>query len=723
MEFIAISWNIHGLDPPREHTDSEMNRLFLSMILCTNGKLVSNPPSLLIVGLQEMDRSVLALMFPERPSRKLELWTERISEALKYGFIALESGISKDYSIVSLASFGSLGLMVFADTQVLPFIDVEYIRKNSMSCSKGKRTGNKGAVAISIPFILRDEPVRDAPYILTIINAHLPSGSSMTNVRNQAYKEIYKILCSGYDAGSGLEGVFESSMVIFMGDLNYRVLNELSRESDAFIDHKTMRAFDQLTHQMHLDCAFSDGFYEFPVHFAPTFKYDTPLVYSLNRTPSWCDRILFRCKCCSMNAPRPLDQHLNQCIQLVRYDSLPLALSILPSDHQPVLFHGKLYKLAPIIDSILARKKHMRRVDYELNYIAKPSLTIYNSDRTLYLPTHVLESLCSLTDAYKIPMFFTIVENTGAVSAEFSIESNKQAATCASMTPENGILDPKAHLELYSNIFPFNINEPLSFVSILHINNGSDNFLTLNFDLLPTRSGVDTECKSSIILSLILDDVPIKTDGASCFILLLDPFWKNIIINFTRWFPLDAQHATNTEFSEISDSMSLMSSGDIYIRMLPPFKTKDRLDYHSVDSNSVQSMNDLVDSLIVWLELYNIYNANTDTTISVRFSSSMVRITFKYHSHIIVSILWMVQCMLCRAIDTTSDWVGRLDRAVVEKIEYEDDVLQELPADFWLLSWINFVRSIKGFSIFEDKPVIINHDLLLSLLKVTESVE
>jgi len=76
----------------------------------------------------------------------------------------------------------------------------------------------------------------------------------------------------------------------------------LDPESDPASLQTTLQSLlphDQLTHQKKLGKAFHDGWREGDIHFLPTYKYDVGSVGMFDsgekkRSPSWCDRILYR---------------------------------------------------------------------------------------------------------------------------------------------------------------------------------------------------------------------------------------------------------------------------------------------------------------------------------------------------------------------------------------------------------------------------------------------
>ena len=115
----------------------------------------------------------------------------------------------------------------------------------------------------------------------------------------------------------------DSDIVIWMGDLNYRI-NLPEDEAKALIqkgNYKKLLVFDQLNLERKAQRVFSE-FDEAQIDFPPTYKFDPGTdIYDTSekkRTPSWCDRVLWR------KSPN---------IQCKEYVGVP---NLLMSDHKPV---------------------------------------------------------------------------------------------------------------------------------------------------------------------------------------------------------------------------------------------------------------------------------------------------------------------------------------------------------------------------------------------------
>lgn len=460
-----MSWNVHGLIPETQ-------------ISCLFDPLKNSiPPDMVVVGLQEMDLSMDNILIASKTSSLTLKWTELILDTLSLIF----DSYNIYYRLLFSKSFGSLCTIVFSSISLSNQIVHQDIRSDAVSCAWNKFTGNKGAIGVSIPintYSISDQESSQiqsglpVPYIITLINAHLPSGDERLSLRNRAYYDICtKLKCVSIDRNpfTASQDIFNSDMVIFFGDLNYR-LTTMHKDIHT-IDHKVLLAFDQLTHQKNLEMAFSHEFHEFPIHFPPTFKYETPLSYSPRRCPSWCDRILIHCYCIKN------DDYVitsDNCIRSYQYDSLPYALSVLPSDHQPVFLYASLLKISSPEETIHKRQEYLKQVDYEENYLKRPIITISDQFRQI--------TLSKSSPIYRLAN----ITNTGCVSTKFSIRNNQDSNSYISFHPDQGLLEPgkssnisiKFDIDHYLRIL--NDQSIINMIFILELEQGREYFLVLD---------------------------------------------------------------------------------------------------------------------------------------------------------------------------------------------------------------------------------------------------
>lgn len=216
--------------------------------------------------------------------------------------------------------------------------------------------GNKGGTAVQLTFTPPVDtsektvsPVSSAgPTTLTFVNSHLAAFDEMVDRRNSDFQDLSKRLMfegtrttrpptsesedSILDRVPPSTSVYESDVLFWMGDLNYRVDipdNDLRRilrdgEWDDVDKLEALFRFDQLKKVMQAKKAF-EGFTENPITHLPTYRFSAGLTtdllgYDFKRKPAWTDRILY--------IPGPTCQ-----VKQLSYESYP---QIKMSDHRPV---------------------------------------------------------------------------------------------------------------------------------------------------------------------------------------------------------------------------------------------------------------------------------------------------------------------------------------------------------------------------------------------------
>lgn len=125
---------------------------------------------------------------------------------------------------------------------------------------------------------------------------------------------------------SNTSAVEDSDLVVWLGDLNYRIQDHRSLV-DALINqnlYKPLWHKDQLSREIERGHVFK-GFREGPLSFRPTYKYDVGTdnydTSPKERVPSWTDRILYKVKGGSIK------------VDVCDYDAIDFIKS---SDHRPV---------------------------------------------------------------------------------------------------------------------------------------------------------------------------------------------------------------------------------------------------------------------------------------------------------------------------------------------------------------------------------------------------
>ncbi|CAI9090780.1 OLC1v1025619C3 [Oldenlandia corymbosa var. corymbosa] len=228
----------------------------------------------------------------------------------------------------------------------------------AVPCGFGRAIGNKGAVGLRMRIYGR---------ILCFVNCHFAAHLEAVNRRNEDFDYVYRTMVftrpssfsnasaagmsssvqvprNGNATGSNVVEVMpelsEADMVVFLGDLNYRLYGISYDEARDFISQRSfdwLRERDQLRAEMEAGNVFQ-GMREAVIKFPPTYKfekhqeglagYDSG---EKKRIPAWCDRILYRdsrshsaCTC-SLDCP--------VVSSVLQYEA---CMDVTDSDHKPV---------------------------------------------------------------------------------------------------------------------------------------------------------------------------------------------------------------------------------------------------------------------------------------------------------------------------------------------------------------------------------------------------
>eukprot|EP01132_Coremiostelium_polycephalum_P002758 gene2758-3432_t len=148
------------------------------------------------------------------------------------------------------------------------------------------KIGNKGGIGIRFSLYKTG---------ICFVNSHLAAGPAHERVerRSQDFKKIQMMAFENHLS------ILDHECLLWFGDLNYRIDLPYS-ETKQLVQSKNwskLQSCDQLNNERKAGKVFI-GYKEEPLNFAPTYKYDVGTqIYDTsekNRTPSWCDRILYR---------------------------------------------------------------------------------------------------------------------------------------------------------------------------------------------------------------------------------------------------------------------------------------------------------------------------------------------------------------------------------------------------------------------------------------------
>jgi hypothetical protein len=268
---------------------------------CINNVLPVEKPDLIVFGFQEL----LSIYDSTFQDYVLDYLSE-ISSSLISG-INSHYGSGVGYVLAKLHSFGSVGQIVLVKDTLIDEISSVSVKETSFGIALSNL---KSSVLISFQL----DAVK-----YSFITAHLSAHEGIGNFekRNQDFWNSIR------NSESGNKIILEEKGHIFyMGDLNYRALRYDENEDNA----SPLEENDELKKALELKLAFV-GFKEPEIKFKPTYKFhlDTN-EYDRKRTPSWCDRILYR-------------KYDNDDEDVICYDSL---MEVKTSDHKPVVLHIKV---------------------------------------------------------------------------------------------------------------------------------------------------------------------------------------------------------------------------------------------------------------------------------------------------------------------------------------------------------------------------------------------
>ena len=215
------------------------------------------------------------------------------------------------YSLLCQDDLVGIGLFIYAQKRLCSTM-ITRLETDSIKVGFGGKMGNKGGVAGR--FNLLDTTI-------CVLGCHLASGNEENDARKSQLIDIHNRAFQQEKLGKqNIYYVNEHDIKFICGDLNFRIpLNNYNvRSTIAEGNFSSLLASDQLIEA--LKNKEIPGFYEHEINFKPTYKFDfgtnTYDTSKKQRTPAWCDRILYN----------------GEGVEPVYYDSVDLRLS----DHRPV---------------------------------------------------------------------------------------------------------------------------------------------------------------------------------------------------------------------------------------------------------------------------------------------------------------------------------------------------------------------------------------------------
>lgn len=310
-----LSWNV-AAQSPSEGDGFEIERL----LGIQSGEL----SDLIAISLQEIvDLNARNLISGSTNGNGSNQSQNALDKWIRY----IQKRLPTEYELVHSSVMVGLALIVFCRDRVRRALSS--VSDAAIKTGLGGLHGNKGG-------LVWRAFVYDCP--VAFVACHLAAGQTSVSERNNDAATILRTATLAdatesrkdlfaFATGNGGSRIFDHSIVLIAGDLNYRI------EMDRFACLKDisegkfeeMRQKDQLKVQMNRKELLLSYFKEKEATFAPTYKYDRGSVDRFDssekaRIPAWCDRVLFYSK-------------KDDLVKQMEYDSVPESTL---SDHKPI---------------------------------------------------------------------------------------------------------------------------------------------------------------------------------------------------------------------------------------------------------------------------------------------------------------------------------------------------------------------------------------------------
>ncbi|KAK7269050.1 hypothetical protein RIF29_21765 [Crotalaria pallida] len=310
---------------------------------------VASDVGLVVVGLQEVE---MGAGFLAMSAAKETVGLEG-SSAGQWWLDMIDKTLDEGSTFERIGSRQLAGLVIAAWVKTSIRFHVGDVDVAAVPCGFGRAIGNKGAVALRIRVYDR---------IMCFVNCHFAAHLDAVSRRNADFDHVYRTMSfsrptnlSNAGAAStsssvptfrvtnsaeALPELSEAEMVVFLGDLNYRLDGISYDEARDFVSQRCfdwLRERDQLRAEMEAGNVFQ-GMREAIITFPPTYKFERHQVGlsgydsgEKKRIPAWCDRILYRdCRSslvadCSLECP--------VVSSVLQYEA---CMDVTDSDHKPV---------------------------------------------------------------------------------------------------------------------------------------------------------------------------------------------------------------------------------------------------------------------------------------------------------------------------------------------------------------------------------------------------